>query len=174
MKNLIIAIAAFISISFAHTASANTFMKNTPPQYSGFSNEEDLNKIKITITISFNPTKVTIEVSLSAAPGGNDNGTGNIAAVAKGISEKGLSNVSERGINNPGLKKGIQEKGLKFEVSPDGQRFLGGASEIVVTKGAVCPDGSVINAGDRIVFNGSEYSIVSPRDAASGMATGKR
>lgn len=161
MKNLIITIAALISFSFSNMASANTFVKNTPPQYTAVSEDENLNKLKITITITFKPVTVTIEISLRTAAGGNDNGTGNIAAVAKGI-------------NQSGLKKGISENGLKFEVSPDGQRLLGGASEIVVTKGAVCPDGRVINVGDRIVFNGSEYSIVSPRDAASGMATGKR
>jgi hypothetical protein len=166
MKNLIFAIAAFISISFANTASANTCLKTTTPQYSTVSDGDELNKLKITITITFKPVTVTIEVSLRTAPGGNDNGTGNIAAVAKGITEKGF----DRRTN----EKGIQEKGLKFEVTTDGQRLLGGASEIVVTKGAVCPDGTVINAGDRIVFNGSEYSIVSPRDAASGLPTGKR
>ena len=157
MKNLVLSIVALMSFSFANTASANTFIHNTPPQYAADFGGEMAKKFKIKITISFKPLVVVIEASLRTAPGGNDNGTGDITANA---------------VKPMAAGKGISEKGLRFSVTGDGQRLLAGTSEIVVTKGAVCPDGRVINVGDRIVFNGSEY-VISPRDAASGLPSGK-
>lgn len=48
-----------------------------------------------------------------------------------------------------------------------------GASDIVVTKGVTLPNGQVIKVGDCLVLTANGFIIVSPRDAASGLPTGK-
>jgi hypothetical protein len=163
MKNLIIAIVTIFSFVFTYSASANTNIP-TPPQYSAASkNAVKPLKITVTITVQTDPivVKVTIEIACSVAPGGNSNGIGNIIAITE--------NATKKGINEKGLRKGMQEKGLKFNVSPESSQALAGLTDIVVTKGATCPDGTVINVGDTIVPNGASYTV-----KPSGLPSGRR
>lgn len=170
MKNLFFASAfALATLALSNNASANTY-----PSVLNTETIENAMKPKVKIRLSWDGGfNLEIEITFRTAPGGNDNGTGTFDA--KGIQENGMS--AQRSINESGVS--VKSNPKKMEImswswgASNGSSMLKGASEIVVTKGVTLPNGQVITVGDRLVMTGNGFTIVSPRDAASGLPTGK-
>ncbi len=158
MKNLIFASALALStFAISQSASANTY----PSVSNTYETVESTMKPKVRIRLSWKDGfNFEIEITFRTAPGGDDNMTGELAA--------------KKGINQSGIKKSSAIEVASWSWGVSNPTMLNGATDIVVTKGVTLPDGTVINVGDRLVMNANGFSIVSPRDAASGMATGKR
>ena len=176
MKNLVFASTfALATLALSNNAAANTYPSFIPSGV--FNNSETIEnamKPKVKIRLSWNGGfNLEIEITFRTAPGGNDNGTGTFEA--KAVQENGAS--AQRSINESGVS--VKSKPKKMEImswswgASNGGSMLKGASEIVVTKGVTLPDGQVINVGDRLVLTANGFTIVSPRDAASGLSTGK-
>ena len=171
MKNLFFASAfALATLALSNNASANTY----PSLLNNSETIENAMKPKVKIRLSWNGGfNFEIEITFRTAPGGNDNGTGTFDA--KGIQENGMS--AQRSINESGVS--VKSNPKKMDImswswgASNGSSMLKGASEIVVTKGVTLPNGHVINVGDRLVLTQNGFTIVSPRDAASGLPTGK-
>ena len=170
MKNLFFASAfALATLALCNNAAANTY-----PSVLNSETIENVMKPKVKIRLSWNGGfNFEIEITFRTAPGGNDNGTGTFDA--KGIQENGVS--AQRAINESGVS--VKSNPKKIEVmswswgASNGSSMLNGASEIVVTKGVTLPNGQVIKVGDHLVLTQNGFTIVSPRDAASGLPTGK-
>jgi hypothetical protein len=170
MKNLIFASAlALSSFAISQSASANTYpspKESLPTVSNTYETAESTMKPRVKIRLSWKDGfSVGIEITFKTAPGGNDNATGDFSA--RSINESGVSVKSDP-------KKRTANEVASWSWGASNPTMLNGATDIVVTKGATLPDGTVINVGDRLVMNANGFSIVSPRDAASGMATGKR
>ena len=170
MKNLFFAsVFALATLALCNNAAANTY-----PSVLNSETIENVMKPKVKIRLSWNGGfNFEIEITFRTAPGGNDNGTGTFDA--KGIQENGVS--AQRAINESGVS--VKSNPKKIDVmswswgASNGSSMLNGASEIVVTKGVTLPNGQVISIGDRLVLTANGFTIVSPRDAASGLSTGK-
>ena len=170
MKNLFFASAfALATLALCNNAAANTY-----PSVLNSETIENVMKPKVKIRLSWNGGfNIEIEITFRTAPCGNDNGTGTFDA--KGIQENGVS--AQRAINESGVS--VKSNPKKIEVmswswgASNGSSMLNGASEIVVTKGVTLPNGQVIKVGDHLVLTQNGFTIVSPRDAASGLPTGK-
>ena len=170
MKNLFFASAfALATLALSNNAAANTY-----PSVLNSETIENVMKPKVKIRLSWNGGfNFEIEITFRTAPGGNDNGTGTFDA--KGIQENGVS--AQRAINESGVS--VKSNPKKIDVmswswgASNGSSMLNGASEIVVTKGVTLPNGQVIKVGDHLVLTQNGFTIVSPRDAASGLPTGK-
>jgi hypothetical protein len=163
MKNLIFAsVLALSTFAISQSASANTY----PSVSSAYETVENTMKPKVRIRLSWKDGfNFEIEITFKTAPGGNDNATGDFSA--RSINESGVSVKSDP-------KKRVANEVLSWSWGASNPTMLNGATDIVVTKGVTLPDGTVIKAGDRLVMKSNGFSIVSPRDAASGMATGRR
>ena len=175
MKNLFFASAfALATLALCNNAAANTYPSFIPSGVLNSETIENVMKPKVKIRLSWNGGfNFEIEITFRTAPGGNDNGTGTFDA--KGIQENGVS--AQRAINESGVS--VKSNPKKIEVmswswgASNGSSMLNGASEIVVTKGVTLPNGQVIKVGDHLVLTQNGFTIVSPRDAASGLPTGK-
>lgn len=169
MKNLVFASAfAIATLALSNNASANTY-----PSVLNSETIENAMKPKVKIRLSWNGGfNLEIEITFRTAPGGNDNETGTFDA--KGIQENGVS--AQRSINESGVSVKSNPKmeimSWSWGVS-NPSSMLTGASDIVVTKGVTLPNGQVIKVGDRLILTQNGFTIVSPRDAASGLPTGK-
>ncbi len=158
MKNLIFASALALStFAISQSASANTY----PSVSSTYETVENTMKPKVRIRLSWKDGfNFEIEITFKTAPGGNENEIGELTA--------------KKGINQSGIKRGSGAEVASWSWGVSNPSMLKGATDIVVTKGVTLPDGTVIKAGDRLVMNSNGFSIISPRDAASGLPTGKR
>lgn len=170
MKNLFFASAfALATLALSNNASANTY-----PSVLNSETIENAMKPKVKIRLSwYDGFTFEIEITFRTAPGGNDNGTGTFDA--KGIQENGVS--AQRAINENGIS--VKSNPKRTDImswswgASNPSSMLTGASDIMVTKGVTLPNGQVINVGDRLVLTSNGFTIVSPRDAASGLPTGK-
>lgn len=171
MKNLFFASAfALATLALSNNAAANTY----PSLLNNSETIENAMKPKVKIRLSWHDGfTFEIEITFRTASGGNDNGTGTFDA--KGIQENGVS--VQRSINESGVS--VKSNPKKMDImswswgASNPSSMLTGASDIVVTKGVTLPNGQVIKVGDRLVLTQNGFTIVSPRDAASGLPTGK-
>ena len=169
MKNLIFASA----FTLATLAITNNATANTVSSFKTSETIENTMKPKIKIRLSWGDggPVIEIEITFRTAPGGNDNETGTIDA--KGITQSGVAaNRQLSPISNSAVGK-VSMQDLHFTINQK-NNMLNRVSEIVVTKGEILPDGSTINVGDVLVLTPEGFSVKSPRDAASGLATGRR